>query len=357
MGPYVSAIEHHARDCTYLVKGVDVRKRGEHLNKLLDYDTYIEIDFSRFDMTIHEDIIRIFEQRFLIWPFSRDHPLYYECVGRLNRTTGVSGFGTRYTVRGTRCSGDAHTSISNGILNRFLVWLCLRKLPTTSWTSFHEGDDGVIGVKSRYLNQALYNLQYLGCLGFSAKIKSTRVLEEVIFCGRRLSTDRNGKLTTICDVTRTLRKFNTTVSLGQPDLLLYAKALSYNYTDADTPIVGALSWAVSEVLSYCREKYSDRQLKRAVIKAKSERWLLNDHVSAVHWRRLLNRRLPKVTPASYAAVLEHDGINLDLIQNMEDQFYWWQQLGYIPAEICKLPLDWEPETDRFEYGDLSVHLL
>lgn len=355
MGPYVSRIEHAAAGCPFLIKGTDVRERGERLRELLGYNSFVEVDFSRFDKTIHEDIIRIFEQHVLRAPFSNDHHDYLMCLSLLDTTTGVSRFGTRYKVRGTRCSGDAHTSISNGLLNRWLTWLCLRKLPKDSWISFHEGDDGVIGVREQYLEQVMYNLQFLGCMGFSAKLKSTKVLEEVIFCGRRIVFSPEKGVETLCDVTRALRKFNITCSQGHVDLLLFAKAMSYSYSDGGTPIVGPVANAVAQCLSYCTTKYSKRQLKRATANIIRERWLVEGISTPVHWRKLMAaQKNGGPTPAANAAVMHSEGINLDVIQIMCAAAEEWKRLGWIPSQVPRLILDWTPEPRNITvYGNMS----
>ncbi|APG76280.1 hypothetical protein 2 [Hubei tombus-like virus 42] len=302
VGPYISAIEKHAHHAPFLVKGMGLKMRAKKMDKLLGFGRYLEVDFTRFDKTISADIIRIVEKYLLTKPYSRDHHAYHQCMKQLTTTSGVSYFGTRYKVKGTRCSGDAHTSLGNGLINRFIIWLCLRKLPQNAWDSMHEGDDGIIGVSLSYVNQAVYNLQFLACLGFESKLKVCKSIEEVVFCGRRhVRTAKESA--TICDVIRTMRKFNTTCSLGPPDLLLYAKALSYNYTDADTPIIGPVSYAVARCLAHCNIKYSRKQFKRALKTAVLERWVLNDNIGSISYHRLLNAKPPDISPYLITASL------------------------------------------------------
>nr|AWY11047.1 putative RNA-dependent RNA polymerase [Dansoman virus] len=358
MGPYVSRIEHAAMKCPFLIKGTSIRNRGKRLEPLLGYGAYIEVDYSRFDKTIHRDIITIFEQHLLRKPFSADHHDYYTCLSHLTRTTGVSKYGTKYTVEGTRCSGDAHTSIANGLLNRFLTWFCLRKLPKESWLSFHEGDDGVIGITPRYLEQALYNLEFLGCLGFNVKLKACKNIEEVVFCGRRITFSAEKGVETICDVTRALRKFNITCSQGPLDLLLYAKALSYNYTDGGTPIVGPVSWSVATCLSYCSSKYSHRQLKRALSNVVRERYLLGDGWRPASWRQLMINTREPVSCAANAAVMHCEDIGLDTMQAFREAAEDWTRIGFIPATVPKLILDWVPEGPQVTvYGDVVRNMI
>lgn len=318
-----------------------------------DFPVFLELDFTRFDQTLNKDILTIVEECLLTDPFRSQYPELAECLRLSLRTRGVSGFGTSYVVEGTRCSGDAHTSIGNGLIAHFLVWTCLRKLPKASWTSFHEGDDGVLGIHEAYVEQAEYNLQFLRCMGLAIKVRRCVNLEDVLFCGRRLVDGPDGP-TTICDVTRTLRKFNTSVSLGPPDLLMYAKALSYNYTDKDTPLIGSLSYSLAEVLGYCRHKYSRRKLRNAVMRIHQERWVLRDGIPPKHWTKLLNALPPNPSPHSLSAVIRNDNVNYALIQQLEAQYTGWKQLGFIPDTFTKLELDWHPTDARTEvYGPMS----
>lgn len=354
MGPYIAAIEARSKTCPFLIKGLTPAARAIKMHPLVGFRHFVEIDYTRYDQSINLDILRIFEHKVLRAPFSGDHLDYLTCLRLAQTTKGVSQFGTRYTVEGTRCSGDVHTSIANGLLGRFLLWVCLRKLPPDSWCSFHEGDDGAVGVHPDVLDQVVYNLQFLSCLGFNAKIKVCDNLEEVMFCGRRLIPTSKG-ITSICDVTRTLRKFNTTTSLGPTDLLLYAKALSYHYTDGDTPLIGALTHSVAQVLSYCRTKYSRRQLRNAMMRAHNERWVLRDNPQPILWTKALNTKPPDVAPESCAAVMEYDTMTYRTIQDLSREYLSWVDVGFIPNEVTKVALDWCPEPDNvFTIGPTST---
>lgn len=311
------------------------------------------LDFSRFDQTISRDVLRIFEQYVLVRPFPT-HTKFQTLVKLAECTTGVSRFGTRYFVEGTRCSGDAWTSIMNGLLNRFLVWVCLKKLPLNSWRSVHEGDDGMIGIKESVKDQVLYNMQFLGCLGFETKIEISTDISSLTFCGRRLYY-QGGELADMADVTRAMKKFNTTVSIGDSAFLLYAKALSYNYTDQHTPLIGALTYAIATVLGPIVNR-SRGKMRRYIAKVIKERWLLCGDSGAVRWKRLLHVRPPCVHPAAYATVVLHDNIPLRAILDLEQEYMSWIEIGYIPNEISKLLLDWVPlPSDAEEIGDPGLH--
>lgn len=244
IGPYVAAIEAAAHSAPFLVKGMSPQRRAAKLDWLREYSGYIEVDYTRFDQTIGEDIISTSEHHVLGVQFGRnEHPEYRRALELALSTRGVSDLGVVYSRRGGRCSGDAHTSIDNGLLNAFLTWVCMRKCPRQCWRSIHEGDDGIIAIRNLAPKDVMGALSMLSLLGFDAKLKSTHDLTEVIFCGRRF-VDTSRGLMDQADVIRTLRKYNASMKQGDPMVLLLAKSLSYNYTDGDTPLIGALSYAV-----------------------------------------------------------------------------------------------------------------
>lgn len=357
IGPYIGAIEKRAHDAKFLVKGLSPRQRCAKLSWLRNYKGYFEVDYTRFDQTILDDILRIFEHRILTAPFGEEHHHFYHALAFALITRAVSQFGTSYIVSGTRCSGDAHTSIGNGILNFFLTWVCLRKIPRRYWRSIHEGDDGIIAVRGGYEKQVQFNLQFLACLGFLVKLKFTYDLESVTFCGRRFYETPTG-LRDYCDVLRALKKFNTTMSPGKTDVLLYAKALSYNYTDSDTPLIGALSYAVAQTLHSRIQCLSKSRLKKAMAIAIRERWLLYDNVARLKVSRLFKPRPPDVRPEAYAAAVSQEDVTLCLVRSIEKEYLQWQDIGFIPNEITKIPVCWADEPRSVTHiGIISTHMI
>lgn len=357
MGPHVAAIEKAAHQAPFLIKGLSPAQRCDKLSWLAEYDAYVEIDFSRFDMTVSHDMLTIFEHEFLTRQFPDAHPHYRRCIQLASQTEGTSKFGTRYNVQGTRCSGDNHTSIGNGVLNRFLIWVCLRKLPRGTWRSVHEGDDGIIAVKRPWLEQVEYNLNFMRCLGFSAKIKTTLDLTSVIFCGRRIIETPYG-LKDACDVVRALKKFNSTMSMGDPMLMLYAKALSYNYTDHNTPIIGALTRSIINILEPGACNITKSKLKRYVAHALNERWLTHGDNVHISYSNLQIKREYDPDPSVIAAVALHEPVTVRSIQAMDQQFKDWEKVKFIPNQVVPLPLDWEPEPAGTQStGDIRHHCL
>lgn len=263
IGPYISAIEHRLGDLPFLVKGLDITSRDSKMNNtgrgLHHYPVYYETDYSRFDMSISLEYLQDVENVFLTSCF--DDPLLDLCFELAMKTKGVSDIGLAYEVLGTRCSGDAHTSIGNGLINRFNTWLAFNNIPSHSWCSFHEGDDGILGVDSEFDDAIKYNLHLFPVLGFQLKVLRFTSFNLTTFCGRWLMSDGN-RIESICDLPRTLNKLHTICADGDPPSLLLAKCLSYYHTDRATPLLGVL---VTAIIRHLRPLISDRRVMLSLI--------------------------------------------------------------------------------------------
>jgi len=288
IGPRISAIEKHLHHAPFLVKGLDLQKRDEKMRGLLDFDTYVETDYSRFDMTISYDWIQCVQDRLLL-AFFPDDVMFKQALELARHTKGVSGNGMKYSILGTRCSGDAHTSIANGLINAFNTQILFRDLIVSPhcveiegvaeegvMASWHEGDDGVIAfTKSAAVH--CNRLDSLDSFGFVVKSFVTRDLNLVSFCGRFLSTDGTSLLS-YCDPLRSLSKLHITLSLGRLDRLLFAKMMSYAHTDGRTPVIGPVASTIAKA-------YEHLYGKRAVQMALGDRFLYRDLVDVkFNWR-------------------------------------------------------------------------
>lgn len=324
VGPYVSALEHMAVDCPYLVKGLSPHERTNKLDVLRDYPNYIETDYSRWDLHMKAPFMRAVEHAIFEHVYPRDeHPDFYACIKRTLSTKGSHQLGALYTVDdGGRCSGDAHTSIGNGICDRFLTWVCLRNIPRTEWVNFHEGDDGITGVSDCAVNTARVSLDIIPCFGFTVKIVESKVLHETTFCGR-VPYVISGRLREMCDLPRTLAKFHITLAQGDLKALLLAKAYSYWFTDRHTPVVGPLCYALITLL---RPQVKVERLIRMCKQTCYSRFERGKILSGLH--SSLEPSLP--TPVA-RSVAEH---RWDLSQgqqlHMEAEFMRWIVTG-IPA--------------------------
>lgn len=217
----------------------------------------IETDFSRFDMTVSRDMIIHVERALFHTAFPPGlHPELDLILPMLETMTGFTDLGVYYQVDGTRASGDAHTSIANGFLNRFIIWYCLSGQQPTKWSSFHEGDDGFINADSDIKDDIIANLQFAQCLGFKLKVVVPPIPEVANFCGRSICSGCHREF---CDIPRTLAKFHITVKNGPAQCLALAKAYSGLSTDPHTPMVSVL---YSSLIEYLKPLVGKSRLKR-----------------------------------------------------------------------------------------------
>lgn len=264
IGPYISAIEHALHDAPFLVKGVNLAGRDKKMTPLLDFHTFLETDYSRFDMTISLEWLECVQDEILTGFFPQDH-LFSQALKLARKTKGVSECGLHYLINGTRCSGDAHTSIANGLLNAFNTWSVFSDVPEDCWATWHEGDDGITAFTKDWAYVA-GRAELMDSFGFKVKALVTKDLLQTTFCGRFFADTPDG-LRSFADPLRTLSKIHTTLSQGRLQDLLMAKGLSYAYTDGATPIIGP----------FCRAIIRLGEMRRQVFKfLRADRYLLFD---------------------------------------------------------------------------------
>jgi len=284
-------------------------------------------------MSISYNTISIVERLLIGLPFANSDE-FKLFLPMLCQTFAVNDSGIIYDILGTRCSGDAHTSVANGLINHFNTWLALRKLPVDSWTSYHEGDDGVIALRSDVVDQAVFNLHIIPTLGYDLKMIVSRSLSAVTFCGRFLYTELD-QVKSYCDPFRTLNKIHTINAEGDNQALLLAKMMSYYYTDRSTPVIGSLCYSVIAIL---KPVVNHRRLERAFKRICDNYW-------AREKLRLCSKldHYPYVEPDSNirAAFAFRTGMDIYSQTAFEKYYISWIRLGYIPAQVYRIPSDWD----------------
>lgn len=165
---------------------------------------------------------------------------------------GILPLGTTFDQGPSHGSGCPATSVFQTLRNVFIIYLAFRhtNYPGTSRTYTPEeafealgiylGDDGLTG--DLPLSSLLWAAEKVGM-----EVES-QVIEHgdrgVNFLARYYSPSVwNGGVDSMTDIRRTLSKFHTCVRLPQgvkPEQKLAEKALAYNMTDPNTPIIGPL---------------------------------------------------------------------------------------------------------------------
>lgn len=344
LGPYVAALEGLMKLHPRLVKGMNNADRDKKMGTLRNFGAYLETDFSRFDMSLCLSFLLSFELITLTRYFDMDDQLYADALSALLETEGVSEVGLCYLIYGTRCSGDAHTSIGNGLINDFLTWLCVPE----HCEHFHEGDDGIIACDAADVDQIRYNLCILPVLGFQIKVDVYNDLHQVSFCGRFLYDNESSGVGSYCDLKRTLAKFHTICSDGDAQALLLAKSMSIYSSDGHTPIIGPLSLAIIRIL---KPIVCDRRLKRAKLH------LVRDGYSAERIRFDDGLVVKDVCPQVRASVALRTGYHPGLQIAFEKYYASWVKLGMIPSNVIRLPDHWEFDETSTVYGRVCEYVV
>lgn len=298
----------------------------------------IETDYTRFDRSISYPILKQVQN--LIFNWCNSEYYFNHALKLALKTRGSSANGVSYKIEGTRCSGDSHTSLGNGLINAFLTHTCLRTLHNTHWTSVHEGDDGIIGTSIPTAKHATQALLFLKVLGFQVKMDVHNQMDDVSFCGRHFYT-QNSRFYEHADVLRALDKYHTTTS-GCKDLpLIRAKAMSYYHTDRNTPLLGPLTYAILQAT----DGVSNHQLKRAFGNA-DDRWATR------HTEIDFNepRHLGEVPFAARISVFRRTGITP--LQQMALEAAYLQMATRRVLLVCpRIQRDWVIRQDGIILGN------
>jgi len=340
LGPFIAAVEHKAHKAPFLVKGINLRRRDRKMAKImLKWKRFIEIDYARFDMTIFIAMLEA-ERTMVLSQFPRQFwPEVHRAYDLMLKTVAKSSHGTKYTKEGGRQSGDLTTSIGNGLLNRFAVWFCLRKLPSNTWESLHEGDDGLIGCSEEVLDEILENLNHLWVLGFQGKIDVYNDISQTSFCGRFLATS-GGTLKSYADPLRTLAKLHLTCANGDPIQLICAKAMSYKHTDAETPVIGPWARAVTNILLPRIGEIKMRQQMERLLSTNELPWSYKMAVNKSNLDDALSS-CPGVVDEELRSVFAmRTGISIKQQLDLEECFAVWERAGEIFDNVTPVEVKW-----------------
>lgn len=165
----------------FLAKGYNNQQRATILlEKVACFSNpqFICLDHSKFDSSISPELLKI--EHLVYWKQFKSKWLRRLLRYQINNK-GFTKSGIRYTVRGTRMSGDYNTGLGNSLIN----YLCLR-----SWIDqtglpgeiFLDGDDSIVIVEKGTVLDETHFQRW----GFTTKIGRTSDICEVEFCQSRL---------------------------------------------------------------------------------------------------------------------------------------------------------------------------
>lgn len=271
VGPVVSLLELLLCDLPFLVKGKTLTSRDKMVSDWMvsgangdAFDLFYETDYSAFDATVTKPLRRIENTLIdkVVDQYYLENSTLRECLSFFRGTRVVFKHrnGVQYSGPMMRLSGEPATSIGNALINNFTTWLSFgsrfgANVPggCDGYVSFHEGDDGIVGVK----RGTEYDIGVAKQLGLNLTVEVHTNLSDVKFCGRFLVGESS-----VCRIAETLRRFhlsdtNCSNTLG----VLKAKALSYWATDSRTPVVSALAYVILRDLSTVRAVFQSSELR------------------------------------------------------------------------------------------------
>jgi hypothetical protein len=215
-------------------------------------ETFVPSDYTRLDGTI-SNLCRLLEEAVMMRAFDKKyHERVRAAMATQHHLDGVGTFGTWYQTVYARLSGSAETSVFNTLVTIFVAYIAYRKMGLSSYEAFFKlgiygGDDG---------GSPDMDLQ---CFQDAAKMMGLTLKASAILRGQpgvtflaRLYTPEvwMGNPNSCCDLKRQLSKFHTTVN--KPEISaarkLREKAISYYFTDANTPIIGPFCHKVIEIM-------------------------------------------------------------------------------------------------------------
>lgn len=234
-GPRFKAVENVVYALPQFAKHIPVQDRPAAVASLRQAGLrYFATDFTAFESHFVPEIMQAIEFEVYRHCLSEDEHLEY-MLRAISSSNAMRTGSVLSTCRARRMSGEANTSLGNGLTN----WLLAAFLAEENAGSIHglvEGDDGIFACDFE-LTAAMY-----ADLGFTIKIEEKRDPCAASFCGMVFSD--SGEI--IRDPRKFLMGFGWTSSFinAGPKImneLLRAKALSAVYETPQCPIVGALA--------------------------------------------------------------------------------------------------------------------
>jgi hypothetical protein len=152
LGPWMNAFSKHlahiwnAEHHVTYASGMNAEALGTWMTKTEEenFVYYLETDYSRFDASICKEALLVEQQ---VYDRCGAGP-WAKCVlAQQLHVRGKSSHGHRYSITGTRCSGDPNTSCGNSMLNALVLVAALRRLGIFDFRLIVLGDDSVIALK------------------------------------------------------------------------------------------------------------------------------------------------------------------------------------------------------------------
>lgn len=164
-------------DTRVIAKGLNWEQRAELVLLKSSYFTkpkYVLLDHKAFDSTINVEHLK------------STHRKYTKCMPSNSlrlllkhqlKNTGYTRHGIKYSVVGTRMSGDADTGCGNSIVNLDAIYAWLKANRVRKYDILVDGDDSIVWVEDQELDYGIFSH-----LGLETKHEEVLRLEQVEFC-------------------------------------------------------------------------------------------------------------------------------------------------------------------------------
>nr|WKV33488.1 MAG: RNA-dependent RNA polymerase [Riboviria sp.] len=184
---YLRPLEHNYYefkdkfDLRVVAKGLNNIERAQNLvdaAAMFENPVFVLLDHSKFDSHVRVEHLKfvhsiyhsVYKSRFL--KFLLTHQI---------RNRGVTKGGIRYTVKGTRMSGDYDTALGNTLLNHYMLWKVFKLV---KHHILLDGDDSVVVMEMRDLPQIDFGL--FDRMGMKTEWSVATEIEDVEFCRSKL---------------------------------------------------------------------------------------------------------------------------------------------------------------------------
>uniref|UniRef100_A0A0K8T195 RdRp catalytic domain-containing protein n=2 Tax=Lygus hesperus TaxID=30085 RepID=A0A0K8T195_LYGHE len=186
---FLKPIEHHIYQqegtgptkITNFAKGKNNVERAKHLQtkwRAFNNPVALNIDYKRFDSTIAACHLRGTHK---IYKRFNNSKHFTKLMNQTIRNTGYTRGGIKYTIKGTRMSGDFDTGLGNSLVNDATL---LTVFGHIKHEIYLDGDDSVVIIEQQDLASVDFDL--FQRLGFEAKIQYAYHPHEIEFCQARL---------------------------------------------------------------------------------------------------------------------------------------------------------------------------